>query len=65
MNTPAIAIIIAVALIGGSALAIIGKVSKGSYENWCAPISLRHHYSAGCLTTIADLRYRGDLHSPI
>jgi hypothetical protein len=59
MNTPVIAVIIVVALIAGSALSIMNKASKSGYQAWCAPIStLRHHYSAGCLITTADLRYR-------
>lgn len=64
MNTPIIALIIAVALTAGSALAIMNKASKSGYQALCAPIStLRHHYSAGCLITTADLRdRRGDRH---
>jgi hypothetical protein len=59
MNTPVIAIIIVVALIAGGALAIMNKASNSSYQALCAPFhSLRHHYSAGCLITTADLRYR-------
>jgi hypothetical protein len=61
VNTPVIAVIVVVALIAGSALAIMNKAS--SYQALCAPIfTLRDHYSAGCLITTADLRYRGDRH---
>ena len=65
MNTPVVAAIIAVALAAGSALAITNKASK-SYQALCAPIfTLRHHYSAGCLITTADLRDgAGDRHLP-
>jgi hypothetical protein len=63
MNTPVIAVIIVVVFIAGSALAVMNKASNNSYEALCAPIfTLRHHYSAGCLITTADLRYRGDRH---
>ena len=59
MNTPVTAVIIAVALIAGSALAIMNKASKSGYQALCAPIfTLQDHYSAGCLITTADLRYR-------
>jgi hypothetical protein len=65
MNTPIIALIIAVALTAGSALAIMNEASKSGYQALCAPIfTLRHHYSAGCLITTVDLRHRGDRHSP-
>ena len=66
MNTPVIAVIIAVALITGSAFAIMNKAVNSSYQALCAPIfTLRHHYSAGCLITAADLSYRaGDRHLP-
>jgi hypothetical protein len=65
MNTPVIAVVIAVALIAGSALAIMKKASNSSYQALCAPIStLQHHYSGGCLITTAELRYRGDRPSP-
>jgi len=83
-----IPVIVVVALIAGSALAIMNKASNNSYygsvhcnlpvldrslptvnathakyQALCAPIfTLRHHYSAGCLITTADLRYRGDRH---
>jgi ABC-type uncharacterized transport system permease subunit len=65
MNTPVIAVIIA-ALIAGSALAIMNKASKSGYQALCARIfTLQDHYSAGCLITAADLRYRtGGRHSP-
>ncbi len=63
MNTPIIAGIIIAALMVGSALATINKASNSSYQALCAPIStLRHHYSAGCLITTAELRDRGDRH---
>jgi hypothetical protein len=64
--TRVVAAIIAVALIAGSALAITNKASKTGYQALCAPIfTLRHHYSAGCLITTADLRYgAGDRHLP-
>jgi hypothetical protein len=56
MNTPVLAVIIAVALTAGSALAIMNKAAEG-YRALCAPIStLQHHYSAGCLIMTADLR---------
>jgi hypothetical protein len=59
MNTPVIAVIIAVALIAGSALAIMNKASQSGYQALCARIfTLQDHYSAGCLITAADLRYR-------
>jgi hypothetical protein len=59
MNTPVIAVIIAVALIAGSTLSVMNKASKSGYQAWCAPIStVRHYYSAGCLITTADLRDR-------
>jgi hypothetical protein len=66
MNTPIIPVIIVVALLASSALAIMNKASNSSYQALCAPIStLRHHYSAGCLITTADLRHRaGDRHLP-
>jgi hypothetical protein len=66
MNTPVIAVIVAVALIAGSALAITNKASKSDYQALCAPIfTLQDHYSAGCLITTANLRYRaGDRHLP-
>ena len=66
MNTPVIAVIVVVALIAGSALAIMNKASKSGYQVLCARIfTLQDHYSAGCLITAADLRYRtGDNHSP-
>lgn len=63
MNTPLIAVIVAIALIAGSAFSIMNKA--GSRQALCAPISgLRHHYSAGCLITTADLRERGTFQSP-
>jgi len=60
MNTPVIAVIIVVVLMAGSALAVMNKASNTSYQALCAPTTLRHHFSAGCLITTADLRYRGD-----
>ena len=65
MNTPLIAAIIAVALMVGSALSIMNKVSKRGVQAWCAPNTLQHHYSTGCLITTAGLKYRaGDRHLP-
>ena len=60
MNTPVIAVIIVVVFMAGSALAVMNKASNTSYQALCAPTTLRHHFSAGCLITTADLRYRGD-----
>ena len=56
MNTPIIAGIIIATLMVGSGFAIMNKASNSSYQALCAPISARHHYSAGCLMTTADLR---------
>ena len=62
MNTPVIAVIIVVVFMAGSALPVMNKASNTSYKALCAPTTLRHHFSAGCLITTADLRYRGDRH---
>jgi hypothetical protein len=45
MNTPVIAVIIAVALIAGSALAIMNKASQSGYQALCA----QHFHIAGSL----------------
>jgi hypothetical protein len=56
MKTPVIAAIIAVALVAGGTLSIMNKATKSTYQALCAPTStIRHHYSAGCLITTAEL----------
>ena len=45
MNAPAIAVIIVVALIVGSALSIMNKVCNSGYHAWCSPISTVRHRS--------------------
>ena len=63
MNSPIVAIVIVLIIMIGSiptlmneALSIMNIASNGGPQAWCAPITLQHHYSTGCLITTADLR---------
>jgi len=45
MNTPVVAVLIAIVLIVGSTLSIMNRACKSGYHAWCAPMStlVRHH----------------------
>jgi hypothetical protein len=66
MNSPILAILVMIIIIisstptlmneasksAGSALSIMNKASEGGPQAWCAPNTLQHHYSTGCLMTL-------------
>jgi len=44
MNSPLLAVLIAIVLMVGSTLSIMNKACKSGYHAWCAPMStVRHH----------------------
>ena len=60
MNSPILAIFVMIVILIGSAPPLMNEAlsimaSKRGPQAWCAPITLQHHYSTGCLITTADL----------
>ena len=43
MNTPIIAVIIAIMLIVGSTLSVMNKACKSGYHAWCDPMFTARH----------------------
>jgi hypothetical protein len=50
MNTPVIAVIVAVALLIGGTLSIMNKACKTGDHVWCAPLTARHHFKVHIAT---------------
>jgi hypothetical protein len=48
MKTPLLAVLTAVLVVAGSALAIMNNACKSGHHSWCAPMSdIRHHVRTG------------------